>query len=296
MRLVFSRKGFDSSARRPGRPDASGGVPSPIFPDGSLVSLPIPSPRDRRTYGELVYRGRPLAPVVEALTGGRVGAGDGLHLDPDLRADAVPRPAGWRPAYGQNGAAQAHLDNQGVGAGDLFLFFGWFRAVAETAEGLAYVRGEPDLHVIFGWLQVGEVHRPTRQRGTTPAWAAGHPHVVGADVREDNNALYVAAPRLSLPGLDGAWPGGGVFGRVSPGLILTAPGRSRSIWRLPGWFHPAGRASALSCHARAGAWTAAGEHVLLRSSGRGQEFVLDCGDYPEAGAWVAGLFAGAGVG
>ncbi len=33
MKIILSRKGFDSSA---------GGVPSPIFPDGGLLSLPIP--------------------------------------------------------------------------------------------------------------------------------------------------------------------------------------------------------------------------------------------------------------
>ncbi|MCD6328671.1 hypothetical protein J7M28_14125, partial [bacterium] len=34
MRIIFSRKGFDA---------ANGGVASPIFPDGSFCSLPIPS-------------------------------------------------------------------------------------------------------------------------------------------------------------------------------------------------------------------------------------------------------------
>jgi len=34
MKFILSRKGFDSK---------SGGYPSPIFPDGSLISLPIPA-------------------------------------------------------------------------------------------------------------------------------------------------------------------------------------------------------------------------------------------------------------
>jgi len=33
MLVIISRKGFDSS---------SGGVPSPIFPDGKMLSLPTP--------------------------------------------------------------------------------------------------------------------------------------------------------------------------------------------------------------------------------------------------------------
>ncbi|MFC1955807.1 hypothetical protein ACFLWZ_04680 [Chloroflexota bacterium] len=35
MKVILSRKGFDSSY---------GGYPSPILPDGRLISLPIPSP------------------------------------------------------------------------------------------------------------------------------------------------------------------------------------------------------------------------------------------------------------
>ena len=37
MKVILSRKGFDSSY---------GGIPSPILPDGRLVSFPIPSPSD----------------------------------------------------------------------------------------------------------------------------------------------------------------------------------------------------------------------------------------------------------
>jgi hypothetical protein len=36
MKVILSRKGFDS---------ASGGMPSPILPDGTLISLPIPCDR-----------------------------------------------------------------------------------------------------------------------------------------------------------------------------------------------------------------------------------------------------------
>ncbi len=37
MQIILSRKGFDS---------ASGGGPSPILPDGTLLSLPIPEDTD----------------------------------------------------------------------------------------------------------------------------------------------------------------------------------------------------------------------------------------------------------
>ena len=44
MKIILSRKGFDSG---------SGGCPSPIFPDGSLMSLPIPDKKSQVTYGEI---------------------------------------------------------------------------------------------------------------------------------------------------------------------------------------------------------------------------------------------------
>ena len=65
MKLVLSRKGFDSS---------SGGCPSPILPDGQMLSLPIPG-RDRRTpYSVLNTRTLDVCHLVSDLTRGRVRA------------------------------------------------------------------------------------------------------------------------------------------------------------------------------------------------------------------------------
>src|SRR6266436_9207163 len=116
MKLILSRKGFDS---------ANGGCPSPILDDRPF-SLPIPDPSSPTTYGEISpFNGIPIWQIVEDLTHGRVGRGNGAHLDPDLRRDALTRATGWRPIFGQADAAQSHLTNQGIGPGDLFLFFGY---------------------------------------------------------------------------------------------------------------------------------------------------------------------------
>ena len=48
MKIIFSRKGFDS---------VSGRVPSPILPDGRLLSLPIPDKGSSIRYDDLLaYR------------------------------------------------------------------------------------------------------------------------------------------------------------------------------------------------------------------------------------------------
>ncbi len=129
-RLILSRKGFDSGY---------GGRPSPILPSGAIVSLPIPEAGGALRYSQCVaptgesYRDLLIRLGVERIRNpGPIGSdlwldvrdNPGVHLDPDLHADALPRKAGWRPLFGQVGASQTHLSRQRVGRGDVFLFFG----------------------------------------------------------------------------------------------------------------------------------------------------------------------------
>ncbi len=126
MRIVFSRKGFDSG---------SGGFPSPII-DGRPISLPIPTQRRSvTTYGDLG-----LGDIVEHVTRGRLARMSLCHHDPMFEAA--------RCALGQTGAAQAHLERNGVTAGDMFLFFGLF----------ADEEGRDRHHRIFGYLEVESVN------------------------------------------------------------------------------------------------------------------------------------------
>jgi hypothetical protein len=239
---------------------------------------------------DIRYCGTDLGSIVTMLTGKQI---NGVHLDPDLRYESRPRKDGWLPMFGQTDTAQTHLEKNGVGVGDVFLFFGWFRQTAWESNVLKYASGAEDVHVIFGWLQIGEIFKPSREKSRIPEWACEHPHVSGADVREENNTLYVASPRLNLPGLEKALPGGGAFPRLAPALRLTAHGHTRSIWLLPAWFYPCEGRLALSCHSKPTRWSRDSTGVLLESVGRGQEFVLDCGHYPESFAWLKDIFANA---
>jgi hypothetical protein len=282
MKVIFSRKGFDSSY---------GGAPSPILPDGTLFSLPIPSPDSPITYDELGIGSRSVGALVEDLTNGRIQGGDGAHLDPDLRKPIYPRLPGWRPLFGQDGTAQAHLANAGVGVGDLFLFFGWFRQTEETEAGYRFVQGAPDLHVVFGWLQVDRIVRVEKPGPEIPAWAEYHPHFHRDS--EGRNTVYVARESLCLPAMPGGLAGAGVFDRYRDALCLTAPGHTRTGWRLPRWFFPDDGKPPLTYHGSGDRWTVAEEYTLLRSAPRGQEFVLDVNHYPEAAAWVYDVISGA---
>ena len=110
---------------------------------------------------------------------------------------------------------------------------------------------------------------------------------------DPTNTLYVAAKRLSLPG-EGlvATPGTGVFECVDDAWRLTARDATKpSEWSLPGGFLPKGR-TPLSYHASPDRWFQSGQNAHLLTVGRGQEFVLDLGLYPELKGWLAKVIAG----
>ena len=283
MKIILSRKGFDSS---------EGKVPSPILPSGHLCWLPIPSPYQGIRYRDIVCRQNALGDIAEQLTKGKVSSKDSAHLDPDLRFESLPRLLGWKPLFGQTGAAQSHLKNQGVSKGDIFLFYGWFREVERIWNQYRYSRRAPDLHVIFGWLQIRKTI-PVGSKEVVPRWAMYHPHF-NRPPSFSNDTVYVAIDSLNIPGHDLYLRGGGFFDKFHPRLVLTAPGQAKkSVWRLPPWFYPVGKKSYLSYHGDLRRWTLEDEYILLHSVGRGQEFVLDCDDYPEAIDWLIDILENA---
>lgn len=275
MKIVLSRRGFDS---------ALGGVASPILPDGSMLSLPIPDPSGPTALNDLRPNGVDIAKVASDLTRGRITGSTHVHLDPDLIQSTLPRREGWRPAFGQCSAAQRHLHRYGVGVGDLFLFFGWFRQVEQVSGRFRYARGAPDLHVVFGWLEVGEVLFGDALRAA-PDWLSGHPHLDGTERAWDH--IYVAPPRGSMYSA-----GAGAVRRFCGAVQLTATGAtSRSHWRLPDWFAPRAGRPPLTYHSNPARWKREGGDVLLATVGRGQEFILDSECYPEAPDWASSLIA-----
>ncbi|RFF31380.1 hypothetical protein [Wenzhouxiangella sediminis] len=280
MRIILSRKGFDSSA---------GGVPSPILPDGRMVSLPIPDSRSPLRYGDIGGEGRDIGALVSNLTRGRIRRSSRAHLDPDLVAGDLERPAGWRPVFGQEGAAQGHLRNEGVGPGDLFVFFGLFQRVTRTRGRYVFDAQAPRIHVIWGWLRVESVVPVADCPEAIRRWAGRHPHF--HHDRVPGNVLYVGRRRLALSeGASRELPGSGVFSRHSRLLQLSDPAARRpSDWRLPTWMYPQAGRKALSYHRQWARWSRDGGVTRLRSAARGQEFVFPAGQYPLSAAWMEAL-------
>jgi hypothetical protein len=260
MKIILSRKGFDSAA---------GEMPSPIMSDGALLSLPIPAKEDPVKYSELEYNGKNYRQIIVELSNGKF-AKEKCHLDPDLRKDAIPRTdANWKPCFGQCEAALSHLRNQGVGVGDLFLFFGLFRQ-AEVVDGkYQFVKNAKPQHIIWGYMQVGEiVDNPQK---TDFPYNSKHPHVNRPDFKQ--NAIYVAADKLSFSDCAGS----GIF-KYDDRRVLTKAGESPSRWTLQPVFAQNINISYHSEKSR--------KDGYFQSAGRGQEFVITADGKPAVMEWV----------
>ena len=281
MKLILSRKGFDSQ---------SGGCPSPIFPDGTLYSLPIPGRYSKIRYRDIRHGDTNIGKVVKDLTRrrkpkDRIGSKCRAHLDPDINRLAYsPRKRGWRPLFGQSGAAQGHLCNQDVQVNDLFLFFGIFRQVEKTSGMWCFVKGTQPKHILWGWLQIGEIHKVDEIPKEALPWARYHPHLHPSRSKNLNNTLYIASRVLDL-GDGPIGPGAGRFPKLRPDLVLTHPGKSASHWRLPRCCHPDNGERPLTYHPRH-LWRQKDKYAYVQRRGPGQEFVLDLCQYPDVTNWL----------
>lgn len=206
MKVILSRKGFDSS---------NGGLPSPIIPDGTLLSLPIPSLYGR-PYSEMYHHGIDYAHILSSL--GYRGHMLTGHLDPDIRPNVVSsKLKSWKPLFGQVSSSQGVLRNRNVGIGDLFLFFGCFQEVDSMYR---YQPNTIPKHIIFGYFEIGDVIiDPSIIKEYS--W---HPHAEMAGLV--NNTIYIAADRLALnPDL----PGAGVL-NYRKDRVLTKENYKWYIW------------------------------------------------------------------
>lgn len=285
MKLIFSRKGFDSKY---------GGMPSPILPDGQLLSLPIPSSKDKTTFAHLNVDKKLLRPILSDLGRGRFSLDSAVHLDPDLDRMRDLQQSGWRPCLGQSGSAQGHLARQGIAPGDLFLFFGWHRRIEKQQGIWRYAPKSPDLHVLFGWLEVDKILKIVSDRANSidsHPWISDHPHVASPDKYDNElNTLYVGRDRSNITSK--ASHGGGLFKTFSSDLQLTEEGRTRSHWLLPKWFMPTGSKPSLSSHSNPNRWQPAGKMVRLATVAIGQEFVIDSQSYPKLEGWASKIIQG----
>ncbi|MDP3043136.1 MAG: hypothetical protein Q8N21_01925 [bacterium] len=182
MKVILSRKGFDSGC---------GGYPSPIIPDGRLISLPIPSD-DKAKYSDLQFdknqtyfdlMGELKSKIRYRKKWHELKKNNECHLDPDLYKNILQRNKDWKPCFGQINQSQSHLVNEGVKKNDLFLFFGWFKKTILKNGKFQFDISAPDLHIIFGYLQIGDIIQ-INNNTKIPNWMKNHPHANNEDYKK----------------------------------------------------------------------------------------------------------------
>jgi hypothetical protein len=220
MKIILSRKGFDSS---------SGGCTNPIMPDGTLLSLPIPEKNTLVKYGDLQYGGHTYKKILEGLR--PCGIFESCHLDPDIRDGIHKNPIkGWRAAFGQRDSALSYLRNAKVTVGDLFLFFGVFRKTEYYNDSIRFKKGEKPVQIVFGYMQIGGI-LDTPKDIARYYW---HPHATNKHYNKDKNTIYLPSEKLSFCP---SFPGYGIFS-YRPDRILTKSGENAATWKEHGFLMP----------------------------------------------------------
>jgi hypothetical protein len=260
MKIILSRKGFDSGNAH---------MPSPILPDGTLLSLPIPRKNDKIRYKDIFYKDTSYEDtsykeisynkIIYSLS--KYGMTfKNCHLDPDLRYKIKPNrneepETNWRGLFGAS-VAQTSLSNALIKEGSkddiLFLFFGWFRSVDEKKyereKIFCFDKQAHDLHIIFGYLQVSEM---LLDKAAVEEYikkghydAKDHPHRKYFEDPSKKNCIYVASKKLTIfPELENL-SGWGCLKKKSEtdnsdySVVLTDMRQEpkkwhRSSWKLP---------------------------------------------------------------
>ncbi len=261
MKIIFSRKGFDSKA---------GGFPSPIFPDGSLFSIPIPDKDAQFKYKDLdfMYQNESIDSILNDLTFKRINSGrkrECDYTDEKFHCHYDPMPIVNQNfigiAFGQQGNTEGHLRNQKIEEGDIFLFYGWFKKVEKIDKRWQYIQEAPDIHLIWGYMDIGVINyldnkEEKEKTLNTYSFLLSHPHMEA--LYNKKNTIYLSKNYK--------------FFNYDSKFCLTdlKEYKGRSTWRLP------------ACFKQPEAFTFINnfdsdnnQDVVISFQGYGQEFVLD---------------------
>ena len=182
MKVIFSRKGFDSSY---------GGYPSIILPEemgGKMISFPIPESNpevktieaknltyildnEKRLSLEEFFKQLKIVDTINvpefSQNGKKAPRRKGIkeqvindikyktvfHYDPQ-----VPKPGYDYAAFGQSGAAASHLLSKKIGKGDVFLFFGTFlKTFLNDNNKIKYDSRMHEIQAIWGYMIVDDI-------------------------------------------------------------------------------------------------------------------------------------------
>ena len=263
MKIIFSRKGIDS---------AYGKGVSPIFPNGYMLSIPIPVKGKEKGihYTKMRFNGQSIKSYMKQLNL-RINQST-CHCDPYINANVTVKERSWIPSFGSHGAAASHLINEEVSIGDLFLFFGTFQKVKREDSKWCFDRKNKPLHVLFGFMLVDQILKMNKKQDKKDAAKLGlqdHPHFVNE--YPVNNILFIGDKDKS-----------GMF-TFNEKLILSHNGKTKSIWKVPSFFDEC----EISRNRNKSRFTKQKDFVLWKTVSIGQEFV--CQPNQQLTTWASQL-------
>ena len=264
-RIILSRKGFDSKY---------GGKPSPIFKDNRIFSIPIPQNLESPSrYKDLQFNGISGSDALKESSVKKITENDYCHHDPALNQKIG--------IFGQASSSQTELKNCGVGIGDLFLFFGWFKQFS--------LNGRDILH-IFGWLQVSKILSGEELiKNFLKNNDIQHPHGYGNTSKYRNNTIYVGTKNLIIDQKRLNLRGFGLFKESAPDLILSSSKHTRSMWKLPKEYFYDSLKEENGLFLNRINWTDKANYLVNTNKGPGQEFVLNSEKNPKVMKWALDL-------
>jgi hypothetical protein len=264
LKVIFSRKGIDS---------AYGKGVSPIFPNGDMLSIPIPAKQKENGihYSRISFNGHSLQSYKRQL--GLVTEVNKCHYDPCINTNIKVEGKSWCPSFGTHGAAASHLLNEEVSVGDLFLFFGTFRKVRHNSDRTwSFEKEFKAVHVLFGYLKVKQILYLKHDKKRDIAREKGlckHPHI--QNEYPINNVLFIGESEYS-----------GSF-KFHDELILSNDSNKKSVWRVPHFFADC----KISRHSNTNRFQKNNDHLLWSTVSIGQEFV--CKENVDVSGWAKSL-------
>ena len=179
MKIILSRKGFDTQ---------TGGYPSPVFPDNTMFSIPIPNKSNRETYKNLNFKHNniPISKILNDLTKKRIRNKDKKRLEPfdyytesKFRCHYDPQIIENHFTLGQAHNALSHLNKQNVGKGDVFVFYGLFRKVEFNQKNNKWKYKDKPFHCIFGYMKVKDIIEIKNKQFNIEKYpfSKNHPHL-----------------------------------------------------------------------------------------------------------------------
>lgn len=297
MKVVLSKKGVDSS-------NCSG----PVKARGreELLFVPIPSLKEKVSYQDIKYskdktmldKAKENIKNCKFLMNVPIDCLDkelkvGCHLDPQLKNYYDNDE--FLASFGQVEKAQKYLENNKIGVGDLFLFYGWF--YDEDAH--------KDKHIIWGYMQVGDV-LTFNEDGTVNSFnpklgknlkkedvekeypfLKNQPHWKNTEnyPLKRNNTIYIAKKYFDDDEKSNI-KGYGVF-KYNKKLALTDSNADRkSDWCVP---NLANAKIMKSSDKENGYYLFDNKGHINIAKGYGQEFVLESSDSDKVLSWVKDL-------